>query len=515
MTKSRDLADSVNPDSIDGDRLVSESVNGDRLVSESVGDDKIDGTNPISSLKVSYLQNGVGADPRPLESRLRDFVSVKDFGAVGNQQVDDTEAIQAAFDSPGNSPVYFPSGIYKVSGNGAACLTLKKNRNIIGSSRGSTIQSFFAGPDTAVLDISITDNGGFLDVRNFYMGNLFLSHFSGGRDGLIIGAQSPNLGMTTSTIENCLFGPGTNPLGYGLKTIKSMSHSRIVNCTIIGGAYLEDWGDANVITKCLSYGEKPGYTITCDGGVRNNSILDNTIVNRDGAVRIINGDNVRIENNQIELAQGYVPPTSQSPVSAMIWIEGVDRPVPNTVIRANNFGGGTNLDTLIYIDNGYRTVIRENYLQASAQQDVYLTANAKYVILGACNTTQGNPIDPRPRTLLKTKVVDLGVGNMGILQPASKLGAQNGWTVSDFYKDEYGVVRFLSDFTGGTAVPSTIIGTLPEGFRPQQLTRIPATTQSGIGQISIDSSGVITVDSLPSGSGVRLSEFQSGATEEA
>jgi hypothetical protein len=47
-----------------------------------------------------------GADPRPLTEKLDEWVSLRDFGAVCDGVADDTDAVQAAFDSP--VPVFFP-----------------------------------------------------------------------------------------------------------------------------------------------------------------------------------------------------------------------------------------------------------------------------------------------------------------------------------------------------------------------------------------------------------------------
>jgi hypothetical protein len=63
---------------------------------------------------VTYNEGGLGAVTRTVQSRLRDFVSVKDFGAVGDGVTDDTAAIQAALDS-GAKLILLPRGDYKIT----------------------------------------------------------------------------------------------------------------------------------------------------------------------------------------------------------------------------------------------------------------------------------------------------------------------------------------------------------------------------------------------------------------
>ena len=55
-----------------------------------------------------------GAVPRTLAARAADVTNVRDFGAVGDGETDDTDAVQAAFSAAGSSAVLFPAGTYAV-----------------------------------------------------------------------------------------------------------------------------------------------------------------------------------------------------------------------------------------------------------------------------------------------------------------------------------------------------------------------------------------------------------------
>ena len=63
---------------------------------------------------IGWIQAGVGAVARTVQAKLRDQVSVKDFGATGDGATNDVAAIQAALDS-GAKRVVFPDGNYLVS----------------------------------------------------------------------------------------------------------------------------------------------------------------------------------------------------------------------------------------------------------------------------------------------------------------------------------------------------------------------------------------------------------------
>jgi hypothetical protein len=67
-------------------------------------------TTSVPATSVPFTQTGTGAVTRNVDSKLKDVVSVKDFGAVGDGTTNDTTAIQAAINT--GSSLVFPAGTY-------------------------------------------------------------------------------------------------------------------------------------------------------------------------------------------------------------------------------------------------------------------------------------------------------------------------------------------------------------------------------------------------------------------
>ena len=62
--------------------------------------------------RLSFIASGTGATTRTLQNKLRDVISVKDFGATGDGSTNDTAALQAALDARAGSSLYIPAGTY-------------------------------------------------------------------------------------------------------------------------------------------------------------------------------------------------------------------------------------------------------------------------------------------------------------------------------------------------------------------------------------------------------------------
>jgi len=119
------------------------------------------GAGAVDASQVSYTAPYTGSVPTNVEDKLAQWVSVKDFGAVGDGVTDDTVAIQAAFDaiaaksaSSIGGTVFLPSGRYLVS-------------SPIGMWVGTTIE----GETSGLVGIAPNSNTGTTFVLSSYLSN--------------------------------------------------------------------------------------------------------------------------------------------------------------------------------------------------------------------------------------------------------------------------------------------------------------------------------------------------------
>lgn len=431
----------------------------------------------------------------------------------GGDPIFNRKALQYCFDNTGLTSVNFQVGDYNFTTETPAdeyVLELRKNKIITGMGRATTLRADGAAPNASLLRVRITDNGGFADVRKWALRDLSMFHNGGGKHGLEI---SGGLSISKSEISGVSASRGVTEGAMDLYVYDQLSHSVVDNCEF-SNSYLRVF-DANTFSKILSSGIGIGITIECELGVRNNVIRDSTLVNRDGSVHIVDGDNIRIINNQLELAQGFIPSENQSTPSTMVYVQGATRKATNILILENNFGGGTSVEHAVYAENTDRMVLAENNFIATFNEDVWLAPSANNTIIKNDNMVVGTISNPRPNTLNRLSVKDLGQNNMGVFQPAAALNFQNGWgTVADaaFYKDENGVVHFPNHLNAGSNAALSIICTLPDWAKPvsSQPLRIGVSTSAGQGEVLIDNvTGVMTVVFLPNNSSLQIPSFQS------
>jgi hypothetical protein len=69
----------------------------------------------IPASKLAFTQNGAGATARTVDSRLKDTVSPKDFGAIGDNSTNDTAAISAVRTAFANTSIDLAGASYRVT----------------------------------------------------------------------------------------------------------------------------------------------------------------------------------------------------------------------------------------------------------------------------------------------------------------------------------------------------------------------------------------------------------------
>jgi hypothetical protein len=124
-------------------------------ITTSVGSTVWTVNSGLPAAKSTFTQSGTGATARTVDSKLKDTVSVKDFGAVGDGVADDTAAIQAAINAaympsgsyPGNAKgsVYFPPGVYLIT----SAIDATTVGGLVGNSAGTSIL-LLSGTSTTV-----------------------------------------------------------------------------------------------------------------------------------------------------------------------------------------------------------------------------------------------------------------------------------------------------------------------------------------------------------------------------
>lgn len=129
-----------------------------------------------------------GAINRPINEKLAEWVSVKDFGAIGDNTANDYPAIQAALDyaAANNKTVYFPDGNYRINTGLVA-----QNTCGICCSQRATITANDQNMTTFTLA-----NG------NWVNGFQYIPQIVGGKIGLLLyGANLANIYV--ANITNC------------------------------------------------------------------------------------------------------------------------------------------------------------------------------------------------------------------------------------------------------------------------------------------------------------------------
>ena len=189
------------------------------------------GSPSTDASSVTYTPAGTGAVSTTVETKLRESVSVKDFGAVGDGVANDRGAIAAALAA--HSKVYLPAGTYKVTVDNAVSTGL-----YIGNA-GRTL--YGDGENTKII-FDVTDTG-FKNLFSPAGGTFTLDSLSVEVQPVASGSMSMfQTSASGLTIKNCSLDGGVTDSG----TFASKTHT--CHMISLGGS-----GTQNDITVRDSY----------------------------------------------------------------------------------------------------------------------------------------------------------------------------------------------------------------------------------------------------------------------
>jgi len=191
-----------------------------------------DGTQ-FQLLAVTYVPSGTGAVTTTVQNKLRETLSVKDFGAKGDGTTDDTTAIQAALTAGAGNKVYFPTGTYKVTStltiSTGTSIEFNGNNAVINyTGTGACLQAASVKHITIFRPNIVLSSADSAAIGIQFLGGWFIKidHpiITGvtGQTGInIVSSNTGALGWGSYMIE--IFQSYFNGMTYGIKTSKQTS----------------------------------------------------------------------------------------------------------------------------------------------------------------------------------------------------------------------------------------------------------------------------------------------------
>ena len=301
-------------------------------------------------------------------------ISVKDYGALGDGDTDDTSSLQLAITTAEDAGValYIPAGTYKTT----ATLTITKRLHLYGDGAKISIIS-----SSALEAIVVATPVGYGNTFSYFHDfGIDPSVLGGGTSGFVCRLSMAGASysyMSNFVIDRLYIGDFG---GYGMVFDNSVANGNgfftftVRRCWISNGLNLNKIGDScnieeNTITDGATVrtnhsGGRVGVLYTGLSGARQVVLRSNNITTSGGAIAAISAEQLRIENNQCEHPfYYYVPYGASGPYNSHIYLYNC----AYTEIRGNTIQPGS-FGTISCVANTNSTT---SVLSVSSMANIY------------------------------------------------------------------------------------------------------------------------------------------------
>jgi hypothetical protein len=330
-----------------------------------------------------YQPFGTSAVATTLQAKLRQTISAKDFGVVGNGVTDDTATLQAFLNAAQGKTGFLNSGTYVVNDT----LIIKSNTTLVGEGFANSI--IIAGATLGNKAIFLNQN--YTGTLNVYVDtNISISNIGfNGNNVTVTGPELVSLGKVDGLIiDNCKF--YNRPyigLALGGCLNFNVANSEFTNCgkvavTTEGGAafWIGSAGDTTVSksgTVTNNYIHNNEWSGIYASGTKLIISQNNLISNKEAAIFQTGNNNIISDNKIVAVTRKYI---SSSGIESGGFFH----------VISNNYISDTDSSSIALTDV-QGIIIEGNYLSQAARDNIYYPTASGISII----TTQASPNQPR------------------------------------------------------------------------------------------------------------------------
>ena len=416
------------------------------------------------SNSVGYTPAGVGHTLTTVQAKLRESISVKDFGCVGDGVTNDTANFQEAITAAENAgaSLYIPDGIYKTT----ATLTITKRLHLYGEGAKVSIIS-----SSALEALLVATPVGYANTFSYFHDfGIDPAVAGGGTSGFVcrLAAAGANYAyMSNFIIERVYIGDFSS---YGMVFDNNVANTdgfstfTVRRCWISNGLNLNKIGDScnieeNTITDGATVrtnhtGNRVGVLYTGLSGARQGVLRSNNITTSGGAIAAIYSEQIRIQDNYCEHPYNYQIPYGASGLTynAHIYLNNCTNPeIVGNTISPGNLGSAVTTGTTVS-GNGTITSI-------ASMTNIY--AGCTVSGTGITPGTRVGSVGPGSQVNLTLVATSSGVGT------TLTFGYAPDYSVSVSGTTSYGnfsgnsvdkATLYHFNFSGGVGVPAMFLG---------------------------------------------------------